>query len=55
MKCDFCGKASSSAGDLRKHINAVHYGIKDHKFDFCEKSYSQAEHMKTYINSVHKS
>ena len=30
-KCDSCGKTYSQASILKKHINAVHNGIKDHK------------------------
>ena len=46
-------KASSSAGDLKKHINAVHNGQKDHKCDSCRKAFSQSGNLKTHINSVH--
>ena len=31
-KCDSCGKAFSQARDLKKHIDSVHNGIKDHKY-----------------------
>ena len=50
-KCDSCGKAFSVSGDLKKHINSVHYG---HKCDSCGKSFSQAAHLKTHIKLVHQ-
>ena len=29
-KCDSCGKEFSQAGNLKKHINTVHNGQKEH-------------------------
>ena len=52
-KCDSCGKTYSQASILKKHINAVHYGIKDHKCDTCGMKFSQAGHLKRHINSIH--
>ena len=52
-KCDSCGKTYSQASILKKHINAVHNGIKDHKCDTCGLKFSQAGHLKRHINSIH--
>ena len=52
-KCDTCGKTSSSARDLRKHINTVHNEQKDHKCDSCGKAFSQAWILKKHIDTVH--
>ena len=51
--CDSCGKVSTSAGDLKKHINSVHNVRKDHKCDSCRKAFSEAGSLKKHINSVH--
>ena len=52
-KCDSCGKAFSLAGDLKKHINAIHNGQKDHKCDSCGKIFSYADVLKNHINAIH--
>ena len=44
----------SEAGNLKKHINAVHNGQKDHKCVTCGKQFSQAGTLKKHINSVYK-
>ena len=45
--------AFSEAGHLRKHINGVHNGQKDHKCDSCGKSFSSAQMMKYHIKAIH--
>ena len=52
-KCDSCGKTFSIAGDLKKHINAIHNRQRDHKCDSCGKEFTQVASLKTHINSVH--
>ena len=44
-----CGKASSFAGDLKKHINAVHNGQRDHKSDSCGKLFFQVGILKIHF------
>ena len=38
---------------MRRHINSVHNGQKDHKCDSCGKLFSQAGNLKKHIISVH--
>ena len=38
---------------MKKHIDGVHNGKKDHNCDSCGKSFSQAEDLKRHIYSVH--
>ena len=38
---------------MKRHINGVHNGQKDHKCDYCGKTYSQAGDLKRHINLVH--
>ena len=52
-KCDSCGKTFSIAGDLKKHINAIHNHQKDHKCNACGKSFPFPRDLKKHINSVH--
>jgi len=40
--------------DLRRHVNSVHDGKKDHVCDFCDKAYTRAEHLKAHIANVHE-
>ena len=39
--------------NLKRHINSVHNGQKDHKCDSCGKAFSRAGHLKRHIDSVH--
>ena len=52
VKCDSCGKSFSQARILKKHIDTVHNGLKDHKCDSCGKAFSDAQYLKTHMNSV---
>ena len=40
------------SGTLKKHINAVHKGQKNHNCDTCGKSFSGARRLRNHINSV---
>ena len=48
-----CGKEFSEAGTLKRHINSVHNGQKDHKCESCGKLFSVARNLKRHINAVH--
>ena len=48
-KCNYCGKSSSRANNLKKHILIVHKGHKDHKCVSCSKSFSTAVSLKNHI------
>ena len=43
----------NQAGELKRHINLVHNGQKNHKCDVCEKLFYQGGHLKKHINTVH--
>ena len=42
------------AGTLKKHINSVHNGQKDHKCDSCGKAFSSTGDLKKHTIAVHK-
>ena len=43
----------SQTGDLKRHINTVHNGQKDHKCDSCGKLFSKPCNLKIHISTVH--
>ena len=47
-------KGIFSCRDLKKHINSVHKGKKDHKCDSCEKVFSEAGTLNRHINKMHE-
>ena len=52
--CSHCDKGFSEAGTLKKHVKAVHEGVRNHVCNHCEKSFSQAGHLKIHIKAVHE-
>ena len=46
-------KAFSKAAHLKRHINSVHNGQKDHKCDSCGKAFSKASKLKKHVMAVH--
>ena len=48
-KCEFCGKLSTTAGHLKKHIHTIHEGNKEYKCESCGKSFSKAHILKKHI------
>ena len=53
-QCNRCGKSFSRAGDLKKHVEFVHEGVKKHKCDPCNKAFSTAQTLKRHMSSLHK-
>ena len=51
--CDLCGKGFSRFS-LKKHIEAVHGGLKNFQCNYCEKSFSQLGNLKRHIQSIHE-
>ena len=54
LNCDYCGKIFSELSNLKRHIKAIHEGIKAHKCEKCGKSFSQAAGLKIHIKGVHE-
>ena len=42
--CDTCGKSYAQAGDLRKHVKAIHEGTKDHICNSCGKGFTHVRY-----------
>ena len=41
-------------GTLKKHINSVHEGLKNHKCNLCDKAFSQPSDLKFHIHEGQK-
>ena len=52
--CTLCESGFLRKSDLKKHIEAVHAGIKPHQCPSCESSFSQKCNMKRHIASTHE-
>lgn len=53
-RCDQCeDKFFTAKSDLKRHIKAVHYKIKDNHCDDCEASFSANSDLQAHIKAVH--
>ena len=46
-----CDKSFAESGGLKKHVNSVHNGLKNHECVFCEKLYARSHEMKKHVQS----
>ena len=53
-KCPQCGKAFIQPSDLRRHVVAVHEGLKQHVCVTCGKAFSDYANLRKHIRSVHE-
>merc|ERR1712241_188156 len=53
-KCGFCGVTFGGRSYLKKHIIAVHEGIKPFECDVCKKKFALKINMKSHIREVHE-
>ena len=49
--CESCCKSFSRADNLKRHIQTVHEGHKDHKCEFCKKKFSTKAHLNYHIKT----
>ena len=56
FKCDKCDKKFSIISKLQRHINTVHYKIKDYEcsYDQCDSKFSENSDLQNHIKSVHE-
>ena len=54
FQCDLCGKALSSAGNLRKHFKSIHEDLKDFQCDLCGKSFAFNTDLQKHIKTSHE-
>ena len=54
FKCDQCDKYFSQSMVLKRHINTVHEGQKNHQCDLCGKAFGEKADLKTHIKCVHE-
>ena len=52
--CYQCGKSFSKASDLKRHVKAVHDGIKDHTCDLCGRSFAKKDQLNNHVKAVHE-
>ena len=53
-ECPCCGKIFSQSGDLKRHVKAVHEGVKDQKCETCGKCFAEAGSLKKHIRAIHE-
>ena len=51
--CDVCQKTFSRKARLTKHVNSVHFGMKNYACEHCEKRFAQKITLAYHVNSVH--
>ena len=52
-QCPKCGKVFQRRSKLRRHIAAVHEGIRPYPCEFCESRFSERFKLKKHIRSMH--
>ena len=53
LTCTICSKTFSKKTSLKKHIEAVHEGLKPFECPTCKKSFYEISHLKAHISEVH--
>ncbi len=48
-----CGADFATPSQLKRHINATHFGLKPHACGQCEATFSQAGDLKKHLSAVH--
>ena len=49
-----CVKLFTNSSGLKKHINSVHEGIKNHICKTCGKGFFRLNHLKRHVETVHE-
>jgi hypothetical protein len=47
-----CGADFASPGDLKRHVDAVHLGLKPHDCSQCEATFTEVAHLKRHLSAV---
>ena len=53
FKCEHCECYFSRKSNIKRHINAVHYCIKDFSYTECDARFSEKADLKRHIDPVH--
>mmetsp|Transcript_7955 Transcript_7955/g.21077 ORF Transcript_7955/g.21077 Transcript_7955/m.21077 type:complete len:188 (+) Transcript_7955:95-658(+) len=51
--CTFCDASFCRKPDLKRHVNAVHMGLRPHPCDICGKSFSTSGNMRKHMRKLH--
>ena len=53
-QCKLCKYSTLEAGSLKKHVDAIHKGLKPYHCKLCEYSAAQASSLRRHVDAIHK-
>ena len=54
FQCQYCEKSFGRKEHLKRHVDAVHEGIKNFSCEFCEMNFSRKDYLKRHVSSIHR-
>ena len=53
IQCQECGKSFNQKGNLKRHKDTIHLGLKKFCCEFCQKEFSKKDNMMHHISKLH--